>query len=215
MTTKTGELRLAAEDLMRQRRFGDAIEAFRMHLERHGRDLKALLELGICHLLNGSEQAFREIHERAGRMLARARKVPADVARLWEQYGALAAKVAATALVLGAMAVEGCKSSHKYSGGVYEANMTQSAHRYSGGVYVQPIPASGPATMPATTSAPASKPAPISSHRYSGGVYVPPIPTDGPAVLPRTSKPATAPTLPPSSGHKYSGGVYKAPVEQG
>ena len=35
-------------------RFAEAVEAFRRHLDRHPRDLKALLELGITHLLNAS-----------------------------------------------------------------------------------------------------------------------------------------------------------------
>ena len=59
---RANELLRSAEELLRERRFGEAIEAFHLHLEEEPRDVKALLELGICHLLNGSRQAFHRIY---------------------------------------------------------------------------------------------------------------------------------------------------------
>ena len=131
--TKT-DLRTRAEALMRRRRFAEAIPLFERHLRDRGRDLPALLKLGICHLLNRSERAFLDIYERARRIVARLKKMPADVARLWAQYGDLVKRVTATALVLGATAT--AYSGHRYSAGVRPKPVpTKSAHKYSGGVY--------------------------------------------------------------------------------
>ena len=126
-----------AEALMKRRRFAEAIPLFKQHLRGHGEDLGALLKLGICHLLNRGEQAFLDIHQRARRIVAKLKKMPTDVARLWAQYGDLVKQVTATALVLGVTAT--AYSGHRYSAGVRPKPVpSQSAHKYSGGVYVGP-----------------------------------------------------------------------------
>ena len=126
-----------AEALMKRRRFAEAIPLFDQHLRDHGRDLPALLKLGICHLLNRGEQAFLDIYQKARRIVANLKKMPADTARLWAQYGDLVKRVTATALVLGATAT--AYSGHRYSAGVSPKPVpSQSAHKYSGGVYVKP-----------------------------------------------------------------------------
>lgn len=131
------DLRTRAEALMKRRRFAEAIPMFKQHLRGHGDDLGALLKLGICHLLNRGEQAFLDIHQRARRIVAKLKKMPADVARLWAQYGDLVKQVTATALVLGVTAT--AYSGHRYSAGVRPRPVpSQSAHKYSGGVYVKP-----------------------------------------------------------------------------
>lgn len=125
-----------AEALMKRRRFAEAIPMFKQHLRGHGEDLGALLKLGICHLLNRGEQAFLDIHQRARRVVAKLKKMPADVARLWAQYGDLVKQVTATALVLGVTAT--VYSGHRYSAGVRPRPVpTQSAHASSGEVHVE------------------------------------------------------------------------------
>lgn len=137
MDRMESDLRTRAEALMKRRRFAEAIPMFEQHLRDHGDDLGALLKLGICHLLNRGEQAFLDIHQRARRIVARLKKMPADVARLWAQYGNLVKQVTATALVLGVTAT--AYSGHRYSAGVSPRPVTTpSAAKDSGGVYVKP-----------------------------------------------------------------------------
>src|ERR1035437_203696 len=88
-----GNMREQAEQRMRQRDFAAAIELFDRHLAKERQDLRAMLEMGICHLLNGAEEPFRQIHRQASVLLSQARDLPADVARLWEQYNGLFRKV--------------------------------------------------------------------------------------------------------------------------
>ena len=175
MSDDTTELRVRAEALMRQRRFDEAIAVFEEHLRRHGDDLRALLELGICHLLNRGEEAFLRIGRRASRLLAALGEVPGDVRRLWSQYNDLARRVTATALVVGAVTLPSCSNPN-------------SGHKYSGGVYKPPVkvvkadqPAQAGEAQPAapTTQQAIAKPKPkpmpttFSAHRYSGGVRLP------------------------------------------
>lgn len=124
--TETPSALATAEALLVQRNLRDAVRFFRIHLAHNPNDLRALLKLGICHLLNGSEQAFRNIHDRAARAMGRLAHVPADLARLWARYQSLFVKVTAAALVIGSTTLvtmaEG--RTRRYSG-----------HRYSGGVH--------------------------------------------------------------------------------
>jgi len=121
MANDTPDSRRAAEESMRNHRLPEAIDAFREHLQQDPSDLKALLELGICHLLNGSEKLFLGIRDLAERLISAGRNLPAGVSRLWKRYCGLAAKVTAVALVAGstAAAAYGQGSAHRYSGGVY------------------------------------------------------------------------------------------------
>ncbi|MBW2523898.1 MAG: tetratricopeptide repeat protein, partial [Deltaproteobacteria bacterium] len=97
-----------AEQLMREHRFAEAIMALDQHLSSEPDDARALLQLGICHLLNRSEGEFAAIYRRAEAMVARLSPPPSDVSRLWALYRSLAAKVSTTALVLSAAASAGC-----------------------------------------------------------------------------------------------------------
>ena len=130
MGEETKALAASAEGLMRARRYREAMEAYRRRLEQEPGDVAALLKLGICHLLDGSERAFVRIHKRAAKLIARLREVPPGLARLWARYQELFKKVTATALILGAVTVA-----------AYEAQAagTGSAHKYSGGVYRKPV----------------------------------------------------------------------------
>lgn len=121
MQVGVSSLRDAAEDLMRRRHLPEAVETFQIHLARQPDDLKALLELGICHLLNGSEEAFLAIHDKADGVIRAAGELPEAIVKLWRQYRSLVLKVTAAALVLGSVAAEayGSGSAHRYSGGVY------------------------------------------------------------------------------------------------
>jgi len=99
-----------AEQAMKARRFGEAIAGFEAHLAEWPDDVRALLRLGLCHLLDRSEETFVAIHGRARALIEKLREVPADLARLWAHYQQLTRKVSATALVVGVMALPACQS---------------------------------------------------------------------------------------------------------
>ncbi len=207
-----------AERLMKAHRYGEAITAFEARLAQNSNDLRALLEMGLCHLLNRSEATFVAIHREASQHIHRLGEVPPAIARLWDQYQQLFRKVTATALVVGTVAgISSCSetddggndtlSSHRYSGGVLidaaqqddatdasESSDVISSHRYSGGVFVDA------AEQDASTDASTSSDV-ISSHRYSGGVFVDAAEQD-------TS--ASDDAAPP---HRYSGGMFFAPTK--
>ncbi|MBC8871349.1 MAG: biopolymer transporter ExbD [Planctomycetes bacterium] len=130
MSLETRSALEVAEELLARRNFRDAVQQFQVHLKDNPNDLKALLKLGICHLLVGAEKVFRKIHDRAARLIEGLTHVPPDVVRLWKQYRSLFAKVTAAALVIGATAV---------SVSAAENNNRISGHRYSGGVAVNEI----------------------------------------------------------------------------
>jgi len=157
MADTTTDVRGAAEDLMRRHRLPEAIDAFRRHLQREPGDIRALLELGICHLLNGSEKLFLTVHERAERLISAARKLPAGTVRLWQRYCGLVAKVTAAALVMGSVATAA------YGSG--------SAHRYSGGVYRPPRPVPVRPASPAPTPARKAPSRPADIHKSRTGQY--------------------------------------------
>ncbi len=144
-----------ASRAMKAGRIDEAIRKFETCVARRPDDLKALLHLGICHLLNRSEKLFLQIYEEAKALNARLRVIPEEVSRVFAQYEGLVKRVTATALVLGTVSAvaTGCTTSHKYSGGVDAgrpvdtetdsvagdagadtADTAASAHRYSGGV---------------------------------------------------------------------------------
>lgn len=158
-----------AEERMRLRRFSDAIPLFEQYLEASPGDLKALLRLGICHLLDRSEEVFRSIYHRAEELIQQMKSIPEDIGHLWQQYRALFLKISATPLILGVVALSSCSEQ-------------QSAHKYSGGVYKKAEPAKTEEvtdkeqTPQAEEPKEEAKPPVTSSHRYSGGVYRPPKP---------------------------------------
>ena len=168
MATQSMDRLTAAEGLMRRRQFGEAIPLFEECLADAPDDLGALLRLGICHLLNRSEDLFLAIYRKAGALLARIERAPDDVRRLWAQYQALAKRVTATAVVLGTIAVAGCASAPGPGAEGAAKPPVTSSHKYSGGVYQEPAKEENKEQPPASP--------PFSAHRYSGGVYVPPRP---------------------------------------
>jgi hypothetical protein len=200
MTAQQRTRLASAEELMRARLFGEAIGAFDAHLRDYPDDLRALLKVGICHLLNRSERMFVAIHQRAQALLARLREVPRDIARLWRTYNSLLAKVTATALLVGVGTLAGCGDGC-------------SAHRYSGGVYKPPVEEQQQKPEAAPESEKPKPQVPFSGHKYSGGVY------EGPEQKPAEKKgetekkedPAVEEEKKPVSSHRYSGGVYLEP----
>ncbi len=210
MSNRTRGSLTEAETLMKQHRVSEAIELFEGHLRAQPDDTRALLKLGVCHLLNGSERAFLAIYERANRTLERLREIPEDLARLWEKYRSLMVKVTASALIVGtAGMLPGCTKSGSEpspqrgatspSEGTGETQPADAAAQP--GDTDLSAQASDAAPLPSDAS-PAAKadatPKPASMHRYSGGVYMKPKP-----------KPETKPK--PGTMHKYSGGVYLEP----
>jgi hypothetical protein len=157
MTGSDHTIAEAAESLMKAHRYDEAIAGFELRLADDPNDLAALLRMGLCHLLNRSEAAFLEIHQRAEGIIRQLGEIPERVGRLWSQYQQLVHSVTATALVVGGMAAttacsDDATSSHRYSGGVYldagpadanEQDAMTSSHRYSGGVYLDAGSAGG------------------------------------------------------------------------
>lgn len=163
---------ILARACLEAHQYGEAIDHFEAYLEKHPDDLKALLQLGICHLLNRSERLFLRTYEQARQLKERMAAVPADVLRTFAHYESLVRKVTATALVLGTVAASaaGCASSHKYSGGVdWDADIgdlptdTQSSVQDAGATDSQP---GGTEATPSDTEGDTA----TSAHRYSGGV---------------------------------------------
>jgi hypothetical protein len=215
MTNRNPESLTEAETLMKQHRVSEAIELFEGHLRAQPDDTRALLKLGVCHLLNGSEEAFLTIYDRARRTLERLRDIPADLARLWDKYRSLMVRVTASALIVGGAAtLPGCTKSGSEpspqpgatqpgdtAGQTVPAPQIADAapqpddtHLSAKEIDAAPLPPD--AAPKAKADAGTTKPA--SMHRYSGGVYMRPKPEPK-----------------PGSMHKYSGGVYKEPKAQG
>jgi len=157
-----------AEALMAERRFAEAIAAFERHLVAQPQDLKALLKLGICHLLSRSHGAFLEVHRRAEQVIARIGTLPADVVELNELYRNLLVRVGAASLVAGTLVLNpGCTEGKSAGDAVHpgagadasSASIHRPQHRYSGGVRLErrpgdevpsppPPPASSPRIVP-------------------------------------------------------------------
>ena len=122
MMTHSKDIQMEAASYMKAGRFPEAIPLLEQCVAIDPMDLKSLLHLGICHLLNRSEKVFLSIFEEATQLKSRLKEIPPDVLRVFTQYESLVKKVTATALVLGTVtaAASGCGlSAHKYSGGVY------------------------------------------------------------------------------------------------
>lgn len=177
MGTNVMNSRRQAEKLMRGRRFARAIPLFEMHLRSRPEDVRALLELGICHLLNRSEREFLRIYGKARALLSRMTDLPSDVRRLWRQYRGLAVRVSAAALVMGAAALPGCSP----EGGSRDADQSSSGVLNADEPDQNPTQAADVADVPADTeqqvTGPGEEPRPprpvYSGHRYSAGVRPP------------------------------------------
>jgi hypothetical protein len=121
--SKENQVVLNAEAAMKENRLSDSIALFERHLEHHPNDLKSLLHLGICRLLNRQREMFLQIFDEAVKLKNRLRAIPDDPARVFAQYEGLVKKVTATALVLTVGAVSGCHD--VYTGPVYEQLSTE------------------------------------------------------------------------------------------
>jgi hypothetical protein len=204
--------RARAEQLLQEQRYGEAIEGFSEHLRRAPDDPEALLQLGICHLLNRSEKEFLAIHERASRVLDATPVLPGAVSRLWTLYRSLVAKLTATALAVGAVAA--CERSGAQSPEV-NPEPTQASTVATG---VPTAAEAGTLTEPSATSptAPESPPPatptalPTAPAKPSATAAVAPSskPTESPVVAPahRYSGGVRPPSTKPA--HRYSGGVF-------
>jgi len=162
----------AAEALMKARHFAEAIDLFEGHVRTYPDDLRALLKLGICHLLNRGERAFLAIYEHARILVERSRDLPQDVARLWKSYKGLVSKVTATALILGAGTVVGCgdSSSALKDGGGAQNPPTEVQQQNP-----QATPGAGkeePKPQVAPDNGTGKLQDQFSGHKYSGGVYM-------------------------------------------
>lgn len=146
-----------ADLLLREHRFGEAISGYEARLAAEPRDLRALLKLGICHLLNRSEEEFLRIFQVARERVSATSELPGDLQSLWSKYQGLAARITAGALVLGSLAATGCTAAETPESPqkpTTEATTGQAAT-------VTPPPKQEPQERPYT------------GHKYSGGVYLP------------------------------------------
>ena len=164
-----------ARQSMQQRLYTKAITLYDEHLEGQPDDLRSLMEVGICHLLNGSEEAFLYIHQSMKAVISKNAPLTDENRELWDYYLSLVRKVTATALVIGSVAVTGCQG---------EGKPSFSGHKYSGGVQMSPEPPvqqkaedNQSSSTTNTTSVnsivtPTNAKPHFSAHRYSGGVYM-------------------------------------------
>lgn len=165
-----------AEKLMKQRDFSGAVNVLSAIMEDEPENIKVMLKLGICHLLNRSEENFLLIYEKAERIISSMKEIPENITHLWTQYKGLIAKVTAASLVIGSTVVStGCDkgSAHKYSGGVYKPtkkeNITEA--KENNVETEKPKEASTESTEEKEIiNTPEMKT--ISCHRYSGGVFI-------------------------------------------
>ena len=193
------------EELMRQRRFDEAVSASRAWLDQHPEDLEALLRMGICCLLSRAEDEFERIHARAAELVRARPQLSAPAARLWQLHQSLLARIAAPLLVLGSTALPAC-----------ERTPVDAA---------TPEPTAAPSDLPTTADETATalasaaleetvaKPEPTAS---AAAAEVPDQPgTAQPATGPKppvATQPATGAPKPPTySAHRYSAGVYRPP----
>jgi len=186
------ELRAQAERLMQERRLDEAIRLFRLVVDGHPGDLQALLELGLCHLLNRSERAFLKVHQRVRCLVGRIRVLPERLARLWALYGTLAARAGVSVLVMGTLSTPG---------------------------YAMPAPVYGGRPMPLPSAS--AKPTPTPPHKKPSPSPRPwARPTSAPKKMlyaapryrkPDTSTPTPTPTPPK---HKYGGPRLNRPDVQ-
>lgn len=96
--SEKGDLVLARAAL-REQDYQAAADWFRRHLQRSPDDLEAELELGIAALLGGDERRFHAVYDDAASRLSSSAPAPGRIARLWELYQRLAAKVCRAAAV--------------------------------------------------------------------------------------------------------------------
>jgi hypothetical protein len=195
--------RARAEQLLQEQRYGEAIEGFSSHLRAEPDDPEALLQLGICHLLNRSEPEFLAIHDRAAQTLGDSSELPGRLSRLWALYRSLVAKVTATALVVGAAGACDRAGPETASVSAEPARTTTPAPSEASAA------ASGTAaTVPEppvpTPAAPATTPTAAAKSTATAGLAPSTKPT-ATAGLGPSAKPTSTATVAPA--HRYSGGV--------
>jgi hypothetical protein len=182
-----------ADRLMEERRFADAIPAYEERLDADSTDLVALLKLGICHLLNRSENRFLKIYLQGKERFATLSDLPAETAALWRKYEGLAVKVTGGAMVLGSLAIGGTSPALAGSPDLQAGNSPAVS---------SPAP-SDPSPCDCTEKPILPRPGWDSERpttKYGGGAYRPPV----------TIKPPEEPITdgPPPTTHKYGAGAY-------
>ena len=168
MKNTRSSLLVLAERQMQERRLEDAIRSFRLYLRGNPNDLRALLQVGICHLLNRSEGEFLKVHQKVRTVAARIRRLPDAIARMWDVYGSLAAKVVAATVVIGALALPGLAQQARplYAAPPYRPTPAQPSPSSSARP-AKPTPKPGnarikpsPRPSPRPSSKPSSRPSP-------------------------------------------------------
>jgi hypothetical protein len=211
MASQPSDRRLQAEQLLREHRYEEAAASFAEHLGTHPDDARALLELGICHLLNRSESEFLAVHARAERKLRAAKELPSELARLWSYYRSLVAKLGAAALA--ASAVAGCETSPVQSPDVQADTATAAAAASETAAATTAEPAATGAAVAAppgtTAGAPATTPPAVTPPAATPTATTPTAPTATSTAQFAPPPPTTTTTTP---AHRYSGGVYKPPT---
>ena len=160
-----------AERHLKERRVEEAVAAFRLYLRGNPNDVRALLQLGICHLLRRSEQEFLAIHRRVQALLARMRTIPEGIGRLWQLYGTLAVKVMAAVAIFGTLSLPG------------GATPPDTAPRY-GGPPFRPAPGPASPSPKAHPKAPARGPAKASPKPGQARIKPSPRPSPAPSARP-------------------------------
>ncbi len=174
MTGLTEEARQA----MQQRQYATAIVLYDKHLEKQPSDLRSLMEIGICHLLDGSQAVFLHIRNTMTAVIAKNGPLEGENRELWDYYLSLVRKVTGTALVLGSLAVSGCKendptfSGHKYSGGVQMPLRPPVQQQENTQAESQTNATASAAQADKSITEPPGTNSYMSAHRYSGGVYL-------------------------------------------
>lgn len=111
---------------MKDGRYTAAIPLFEQQMARQPDDLKSLLQLGFCHLLNRSEKLFLRIYKEATTLKHSLGSISDDVRRMFTRYEGWVKKVTATALVLGSMGAAACGQTI-YGAPVYDAVGTETS----------------------------------------------------------------------------------------
>ena len=106
--------------LIRKGRYDEAIVILTARVDECPGDLKSLLHLGFCYLLNRSEKVFLRIYHQASDLMRRLGQVPEDVRLLFQRYEARMKTLTASALVLSSVAVAACETRSLYDAPPYD-----------------------------------------------------------------------------------------------
>jgi hypothetical protein len=97
-----------ALNAMENARYDEAISLFQAQLIKRQDDLKSLLQLGFCHLLNRSEKMFLSVYKQARALKHRLGEIADDVRRLFLSYENWVKKLTATTIILASVHLSSC-----------------------------------------------------------------------------------------------------------